>query len=83
MTLTDMSMRELVLYIATSLVDNPGTVEVSQADAEKAIILELRVSDADRGKVIGKEGRIIKSIRTLVNTAATKCDKRAVVEIVE
>jgi hypothetical protein len=76
-------MKDLVLYIAKALVDNPDNVEVNEVAGEKATILELKVQDTDRGKVIGKEGRIIKSIRTIVNSASAKLDKRATVEIVE
>ncbi|MGA2089845.1 MAG: KH domain-containing protein [Endomicrobiales bacterium] len=76
-------MKELVLYIAKALVDNPDKVAVSEVAGEKSTVIELSVSDPDRGKVIGKEGRIIKSIRTIVSSAAAKLDKRATVEIVE
>jgi predicted RNA-binding protein YlqC (UPF0109 family) len=82
-TTTDMPMKELVLYIAKALVDNPDKVEVSEIVHDKAAVIELRVSEPDRGKVIGKEGRIIKSIRTIVNSASAKLEKRATVEIVE
>lgn len=76
-------MKELVLYIAKALVDNPDKVEVSEVAGEKATVVELKVAEGDRGKVIGKEGRIIKSIRIIVNSASAKMDKRATVEIVE
>ncbi|AKL98568.1 KH domain-containing protein [Endomicrobium proavitum] len=76
-------MKELVLYIAKALVDNPDQVEVKEIAGEKATILELKVSAEDRGKVIGKEGRIIKAVRIIVNSASAKLDKRATVEIVE
>ena len=76
-------MKELVLYIAKALVDKPDQVEVSEISGEKAMVIELKVAEGDRGKVIGKEGRIIKSIRTIVNSASAKNDKRATVEIVE
>ena len=76
-------MKELVIYIAKALVDNPDTVEVNEVQGEKATVLELKVSEGDRGKIIGKEGRIIKSIRTIVNSASAKLDKRATVEIIE
>ena len=76
-------MRELILYIVRELVDTPDQVEVKEVDGERSSILELRVADEDRGKVIGKEGRIIKSIRTLVNAASAKRDKRVTVEIIE
>lgn len=76
-------MKDLVLYIAKALVDNPDKVSVTEIVGEKATIIELKVADGDRGKVIGKEGRIIKSIRTIINSASAKLDKRATVEIVE
>ena len=76
-------MKELVLYIAKALVDNPEQVDVVEVAGEKSTVLELKVADGDRGKIIGKEGRIIKSIRTIVNSAAAKTDKRATVEIIE
>jgi predicted RNA-binding protein YlqC (UPF0109 family) len=76
-------MKELVLYIAKALVDNPDNVEVQEVAGEKATVIEVKVSETDRGKIIGKEGRIIKSIRTIVNSASAKLDKRATVEIVE
>lgn len=78
-----MPMKELVLYIAAALVDNPDKVEVNESAGEKATLLELKVGESDRGKVIGKEGRIIKSIRAIVTAAAAKRDTRATVEIVE
>ena len=61
-------MKELVLYIAKALVDNPDSVEVNEIAGEKATVIELKVADGDRGKVIGKEGRIIKSIRTTLSS---------------
>ncbi len=76
-------MKDLVLFIAKALVDDPAKVEVAEVSGEKATILELKVADGDRGKIIGKEGRIIKSIRTIVNSASAKLDKRATVEIIE
>ncbi len=76
-------MKELVLYIAKALVDDPDHVEVTEVAGEKATVIELRVAEGDRGKIIGKEGRIIKSIRTIVNSASAKMDKRATVEIIE
>ncbi|OGS37675.1 MAG: hypothetical protein A2293_03430 [Elusimicrobia bacterium RIFOXYB2_FULL_49_7] len=76
-------MRELVLFIAKALVDHPDNVEVNEIKGEKATVIELKVAEGDRGKVIGKEGRIIKAIRVIVNSASAKMDKRATVEIVE
>ena len=76
-------MKELVLYIAKALVDNPDQVEVNEIAGEKSSVIEIKVAEGDRGKIIGKEGRIIKSIRTIVNSASAKMDKRATVEIIE
>jgi predicted RNA-binding protein YlqC (UPF0109 family) len=76
-------MKDLVLYIAKALVDNPDQVEVKEVVGEKATVLEIKLAPEDRGKVIGKQGRIIKSIRCIVNSASAKLDKRASVEIVE
>ncbi|MBR4724889.1 MAG: KH domain-containing protein [Lachnospiraceae bacterium] len=75
-------MKELVRVIATSLVDHPEQVEVTEKETEKAIVVELKVAPEDMGKVIGKQGRIAKSIRTVVKAAATKDDKKVVVDIV-
>lgn len=75
-------MRELVEIIAKSLVDNPDAVQVSEISGEQSVILELRVAPEDMGKVIGKQGRIAKAIRTVVKAAATKENKRVVVEII-
>jgi predicted RNA-binding protein YlqC (UPF0109 family) len=76
-------MKELVEYLARSLVDNPDMVQVNQVEGEQSIILELKVAPEDMGKVIGKQGRIAKSIRTIVKAAATRENKRVAVEIVE
>jgi predicted RNA-binding protein YlqC (UPF0109 family) len=76
-------MKELVLLIAKALVDNSEQVEVNEIAGEKATVLELKVADGDRGKIIGKEGRIIKAIRIIVNSASAKLDKRASVDVVE
>jgi predicted RNA-binding protein YlqC (UPF0109 family) len=76
-------MKELVLLVAKALVDNPEQVEVREIAGEKATVLELKVADGDRGKIIGKEGRIIKAIRIIVNSASAKLNKRASVEVIE
>lgn len=76
-------MKELVEYIAKSLVDNPDAVEVREIEGERSIILELRVAPEDMGKVIGKQGKIAKSIRTLTKAAGAKQGKRVVVEILK
>jgi len=74
-------MKELVEYIAKSLVDHPDQVRVMQVEGEQSIILELQVAHEDMGKIIGKEGRIANAIRTLLKVAAAKEGKRAVLEI--
>lgn len=76
-------MKELVEYITKALVDNADEVSVNQINGEKSVILEVKVASEDMGKVIGKQGRIAKAIRTVVKAAATKEGKRAVVEILQ
>jgi hypothetical protein len=76
-------MKELVEYIARSLVDHPESVQVKQVDGEQSVIVELKVDPEDMGKVIGKQGRIAKAIRTIVKASAMKENKRVVVEIIE
>ena len=73
-------MKELLTFVAKSLVDHPDQVVVRETEAE-AIILELSVADEDMGKVIGKQGRIAKAIRTVIKAAAAECGKRVNVEI--
>ncbi|MBQ8278396.1 MAG: KH domain-containing protein [Roseburia sp.] len=74
-------MRELVEVIAKSLVDYPDEVVVTQNETEKAIVIELRVAQSDMGKVIGKQGHIAKAIRAVVKAAASKVEKKVIVEI--
>jgi len=74
-------MKELVELIARSLVDNPDEVQVIETENDKSVLLELRVAPDDMGKVIGKQGKIAKSIRTLTKAAAAKTGKRVAVEI--
>lgn len=76
-------MLELVKYIAQSLVDKPEEVKVTQSENDKSIIIELSVSPDDMGKVIGKQGRIAKAIRTVVKAATTRSKKKYIVEIIE
>jgi len=76
-------MKELVEIIAKSLVDHPDAVSVQEVEGEQSIILELKVADDDMGKVIGKQGRIAKAIRTVIKAAATKEDKRVMLEIIQ
>ena len=76
-------MGELVEYIAKALVDNPDKVSINEIEGDKSIIIELSVAEEDMGQVIGKKGRIAKAVRTLVKAAATKENKRVIVEIVQ
>ncbi|MCB9493163.1 MAG: KH domain-containing protein [Epsilonproteobacteria bacterium] len=76
-------LKELVEFIVKKLVDRPEQVSVTEVSGEQSIIIELHVSPEDLGKVIGKEGRTARSIRTLVHAAASKEQKRAVLEILE
>ena len=76
-------MKELIELIIKGIVDNPDKVEINEIIGEKSSIYEVRVDSDDIGKVIGRQGRNIKSIRTIVNAAAQKDDKRVVVEIVD
>jgi uncharacterized protein len=75
--------KELVEYIVRSLVDHPEAVEVNVVEGEKSTILELRVSQDDLGKVIGKQGRIAKALRTILSATATKTGKHASLEILD
>ena len=76
-------MKELVEVIAKALVDHPDEVAVTQTENEKAIVIELRVAQMGMGKVIGKQGRIAKAIRSVVKAAASKAEKKVIVEIVQ
>ena len=76
-------MRELIELIIKGIVDNPDKVEINEIIGEKSSIFEVRVDPSDIGKVIGRQGRNIKSIRIIVNAAAQKDDKRAVLEIID
>ncbi|MDR3092042.1 MAG: KH domain-containing protein [Clostridiales bacterium] len=76
-------MKELLEFIAKNLVDSPDEVSVNEVVSERSTILELKVSDDDMGKVIGKQGRIAKAIRTVLKAAAMRGDKRIVVEIMK
>ena len=76
-------MKELIELIIKGIVDNPDKVEINEVIGEKSSIYEVRVDSDDIGKVIGRQGRNIKSIRTIVNAAAQKDDKRVVIEIVD
>ena len=76
-------MKELVEVIAKSLVDYPDEVVVTETEEEESILIELRVAQSDMGKVIGKQGRIAKAIRAVVKAAASKLDKKVIVEIMQ
>ena len=76
-------MKELVQYLAKSLVNHPDAVEVKETEREDASVLELRVAKEDLGRIIGKQGRTAKSIRALVNAAASKTNRKIVLEILE
>ncbi len=75
-------MRELVEVIAKSLVDHPDEVVVTEGEKDGAILIELKVSTEDMGKVIGKQGRIAKAIRTVVKAVASRDDRKVIVEII-
>jgi uncharacterized protein len=76
-------MKELVQYVAKSLVSNPDAVEVRETQGETASVLELKVAKEDLGRIIGKQGRTAKSIRTILNAAASRTNRKVVLEIVE
>ena len=75
-------MKELVEFMAKSLVDNPDAVTVNEVNEEQSIILKLTVAPEDMGKIIGKQGRIAKAIRTVIKAVAVKQNKRVIVEII-
>lgn len=76
-------LRELVEYISKALVDYPDQVHVRQVEGEQTTVLELKVAKEDLGKVIGKQGRTARAVRTILNGASTKLKKRTVLEIIE
>lgn len=76
-------MEELLLYMAKSLVDNPDAVSVTQAAGDDGTVLELRVAPEDMGKVIGRQGRIAKEIRTIVKAVAQRTGEKVTVDIVD
>jgi predicted RNA-binding protein YlqC (UPF0109 family) len=76
-------MKAFIEYVAKGLVDHPEEVDVREIDGERAVIFELRLNQTDIGKVIGKSGRTITAIRTLLTSAAAKQGKRAMLEIIE
>ena len=76
-------MKELLLYMAKNLVDNPEAVTVTELDGEDGKVLELHVAEGDMGKVIGRQGRIAKEIRTIIKTVAQRSDEKVTVEIMD
>lgn len=76
-------MKDLLYMIASELVDHPEEVSVSQKEVDNKIVLELKVAPADMGKVIGKQGRIAKSIRTIIKATTSQESKKVVVDIIE
>jgi len=76
-------MKDLIKYIAQALVDNPDRVEVSEVQGEQTSVIELRVAKEDLGKVIGKQGKTAKAMRTILSAASAKVHKRTVLEIIE
>jgi predicted RNA-binding protein YlqC (UPF0109 family) len=76
-------LRDLIEYIARSLVDSPDEVKVTEIEGEQTAVLELKVAKEDLGKVIGKQGRTARAMRTLLGAASAKVKRRAVLEIIE
>ncbi len=76
-------MKELVEYIAKSLVDNPESVRVNEVEGSSMVVLELTVDDSDMGRVIGKGGRVVNAMRTLVDVAGGRRGKRVTLEIID
>jgi predicted RNA-binding protein YlqC (UPF0109 family) len=76
-------MKELIEYIAKSLVDNPEEVSLTELEGEQTTVIELKVAKEDMGKIIGKQGRTAMAIRTILGAASTKMKKRSVLEILE
>jgi uncharacterized protein len=77
------TMKELVAFIAKSLVDRPEEVLVKEIEGEQTSVIELKVAKEDLGKVIGKQGRTARAMRTILSAASTKIHKRSVLEIIE
>ena len=76
-------MKELLLYMAKNLVDDPEAVTVTEVDGDDGKVLELRVAEGDMGKVIGRQGRIAKELRTIIKTVAQRTGEKVTVEIVD
>lgn len=76
-------MKDLILYIAQNLVDNPDEVSVTEIEGDDGVVYELRVAPGDMGKVIGRQGRIAKEIRAVVRSVAQRTGRKASVDIVD
>ena len=76
-------LKELITYIASALVDQPDQVQVTEVEGEQTTVLELRVAKEDLGKVIGRQGRTARAMRTILGAASSKVKKRCVLEILE
>ena len=76
-------MKAFIEYVVKALVDHPGEVSVKEVDGERVVVFELRLNQTDVGKVIGKQGRTAKAMRTILSAASTKIRKRTVLEIIE
>lgn len=76
-------MKELIMFIAQALVDNPDKIDVAEVQGEQTSVIELRVAKEDLGKVIGKQGKTAKAMRTILSAASAKIHKRVVLEIIE
>jgi predicted RNA-binding protein YlqC (UPF0109 family) len=77
------SLKDLISFMAQTLVDHPNEVEVTEMQGEQTTVYELKVAKDDLGKIIGKQGRTARSLRTILNAASTKLKKRSVLEIIE
>ncbi len=78
-----MQMKDLIEFMAKALVDNPDNVDVREIEGEQSSVVELRVSKEDLGKVIGKQGKTARAMRTILSAASTKIRKRAMLDIIE
>ncbi|MFA6235744.1 MAG: KH domain-containing protein [Bacteriovorax sp.] len=76
-------LKDLITYVSKALVDMPEAVQVSEIVGEQTTVIELKVDKTDLGKIIGKQGRTARSLRTILNAASTKLKKRSVLEIIE
>ena len=76
-------LKSFIDYIARGLVDNPEEVEVNEIEGERTTVIELRVAKSDLGKIIGKQGKTVRSLRTILNAVSTKLNKRSVLEVLE